>query len=204
MDFAAPNCITPCALAVIIKEPSMRKIITFLYLSLLACNGQTNISSSQKNNEQTFVDTITGYRWIELTDNAAFQKSYNFQMFNIRDTLWVLHNDGGWYSVNGKDWIKSSLPNIIKNNGFLDYVWFKNALYGLGTLTGNIEHYTLTSAIHKTTDMKNWEVLADTSNLPKRFFYHPFVFDNKIWIIGGEPKMNSFRIFGIQVTVYTG
>ena len=29
-------------------------------------------------------------------------------------------------------------------------------------------------------------------NLPKRFFYHPFVFDNKIWIIGGEDKNTQY------------
>jgi hypothetical protein len=179
-------------LAIIIKDPAMRKIIILLYIPyLLACNGQTN-TKPQTNNEQTSFNTNTGYLWTQLTDNAAFQKSYNFQMFNIRDTLWVLHHDGGWYSLNGKDWAKSALTNIIKNNGFLDYVWFKDALYGLGTFTGNIEHYTLTSAIHKTSDMKNWEVLADTSNLPKRFFYHPFVFDNKIWIIGGGTENEQF------------
>lgn len=170
----------------------MRRLILSLCLPyLLACNAQTN-TKSQKNKEQTSTGTYTGYLWTRVTDNAQFQKSYNFQMFNIKDTLWVLHHDGGWYSLNGKDWTKSSLTNIIRNNGFLDYVWFNSALYGLGTLTGNIEHYTLTSAIHKTSDMKNWEVLADTSNLPRRFFYHPFVFDNKIWIIGGGTENEQF------------
>jgi hypothetical protein len=170
----------------------MRNLILLFSLScLLACNGQAN-NASQKIQVQAHSVSDTGYIWTRLTDNAAFQKAYNFQMFNIRDTLWVLHHDGGWYSVNGKDWTKSSLTNIIKNNGFLDYIWFKNALYGLGTLTGNIEHYTLTSTIYKTTDMKNWELIVNASSLPKRFFYHPFVFDNKIWIIGGGTENEQF------------
>jgi hypothetical protein len=179
-------------LAVIIKDPAMRNLILLLSLSyLLACNGQIN-NSTQKIHTQVPSVLDTGYIWTRLTDSAAFQKAYNFQMFNIKDTLWVLHHDGGWYSVNGKDWTKSSLTNIIKNNGFLDYIWFNNALYGLGTLTGNIEHYILTSAIYKTTDMRNWELIANTSSLPKRFFYHPFVFDNKIWIIGGGTENEQF------------
>ena len=169
----------------------MRQLLFLLSLSfLLACNGQTKTDNKVQIKNSTATDTE--YLWTKITNNAAFQKSYNFQMFNIKDTLWVLHHDGGWYSVNGKDWTKSSLANIIKNNGFLDYVWFKNALYGLGTLTGNIEHYTLTSAIHKTKDMRHWELLADNSNLLKRFFYHPFVFDNKIWIIGGGTEHKKF------------
>ncbi len=177
---------------VIKRNSAMRKIIFLLSLTYLpACNVQTN-NASQK--IQALVPPVsdTGYIWTRLTDNAAFQKSYNFQMFNIRDTLWVLHHDGGWHSANGRDWTKSTLTNIIKNNGFLDYVWFNNALYGLGTLTGNIEHYTLTSAIHRTTDMRNWQLVAKTSGLPKRFFYHPFVFDNKIWIIGGGTENEKF------------
>jgi hypothetical protein len=179
-------------LAVIVKDPAMRKLILLIYLSyLLACNGQAN-NKSLKTQAPSSVAADTSYVWTQLTDNAAFQKAYNFQMFNIRDTLWVLHHDGGWYSVNGKDWTKSLLTNIIGNNGFLDYVWFNNALYGLGTFTGNIEHYNLTSAVHKNTDMKNWELVAESSNLPRRFFYHPFVFDHKIWIIGGGTENNKF------------
>ncbi len=170
----------------------MRNFIFLLCFSyLLACNGQAN-NASQKIQVQIPFVSDTGYIWTRLTNNAAFPKAYNFQMFNIRDTLWVLHHDGGWYSVNGKDWTKSSLTNIIKNNGFLDYIWFNNALYGLGTLTGNIEHYTLTSAIYKTTDMRNWQLIAEASSLPKRFFYHPFVFDNKLWIIGGGTEKEQF------------
>ena len=30
------------------------------------------------------------------------------------------------------------------------------------------------------------------SNLPERFFYHPFVFNNLIWIIGGEDKNTKY------------
>lgn len=169
----------------------LRFIILLDLFFLFACNAQTNHTAGQDQTPAVAV-TDTAYTWTKVTDNAAFQRSYNFQMFNIRDTLWVLHHDGGWYSVNGKDWTRSSLANIIANNGFLDYVWFSNALYGLGTLTGNIEHYNLTSAIHKTTDMRNWQLIAATSDLPKRFFYHPFVFDNKIWIIGGGTENEKF------------
>lgn len=186
-----PNRTNAWALALIIKESLMRKFIIFASISfLIACNEPTKKDSP--NRDQSSLSADSGYLWTLVTPNAAFPKSYNFQIFNIRDTLWVMHHDGGWFSLDGKDWKKSPLTNIIKNNGFLDYVWFKNALYGLGTLTGNIEDYSLTTEIHKTSNMKKWELLADSSNLPKRFFYHPFVFDNKIWIIGGVTEREIF------------
>jgi len=169
----------------------MQKLIFILTICFLfACGEQTRKISSQTLSDAPVPDS--NYVWTEITANAAFPKSYNFQMFNIRDTLWVLHHDGGWYSVDGKNWVKSPLSNIIKNNGFLDYVWFNGALYGLGTFEGNIEHYRLTSAIHRSSDMRNWEQLATESNLPKRFFYHPFIFDNKMWIIGGGTEYEKF------------
>src|SRR5438876_10501756 len=55
------------------------------------------------------------YKWTQMTDNAAFPKSYNFQLFSIRDTLWVLHHAGTWFSTDGSKWLKSPLTNIIKN-----------------------------------------------------------------------------------------
>lgn len=55
----------------------------------------------------------------------------------------------------------------------------------MGTFDGNIEHFTVTTQIAKTINFKNWQILSANSNLPKRFFYHPFVFKNKIWVVGG-------------------
>jgi hypothetical protein len=163
-------------------------IVTSLFY-LTCCNEQASKEGTQ--NKPPASDT-TAYKWTQLTANAAFPKAYNFQILSIRDTLWVMHYAGVWFSLNGKVWIKSPLTNVLKNNAFLDYVWFKNALYSLGTFEGNVERYQFTSSISRTYDMKNWEHIAIESNLPKRFFYHPFVFKDKIWIIGGNDGSNNF------------
>lgn len=160
----------------------------FVFISLIFLSSCT----ARSNNSIPLSQETGNYKWTEITPNAAFPKAYNFQIFSIRDTLWAMHNAGVWFSVNGKQWDKSPLTNVVKNNAFLHYVWFKNALYSLGTFDGNVEHYTFTSAISRTSDMRNWETLAAESNLPKRFFYHPFVFNDKIWIIGGNDGSNQF------------
>jgi hypothetical protein len=49
-----------------------------------------------------------------------------------------------------------------------------------------------TSQIARTTDFRSWEIVAKESNLPRRFFYHPFVFQEKIWIIGGEDSAGKY------------
>ena len=39
---------------------------------------------------------------------------------------------------------------------------------------------------------RHWDTIAKNSNLPNRFFYHPFVFKNRIWIIGGEDRNTQY------------
>lgn len=165
------------------------RLITFctLLLTVVSCS---NAPSSPADHHTTKTDTT--YQWTKVLDSGPWKKNYNFQMFNVRDTLWVFHPDGNWYSVNGKDWTKSVLSNAIYNLAFLDYVHFKNAIYGLGHFEGNIEQYTMKSSIYRTDDMKTWKTLATESNLPNRFFYHPFVFNDKIWIIGGEDRTTKY------------
>lgn len=125
-------------------------------------------------------------------DEGPWRKNYNFQMFVINDKLMALHPDGTWMSKDGRTWERTPLKNVINNQAFLDYVLFKGSLYGLGYLEGNIERFTFKPEIYRTTDFKKWDTISKNSNLPRRFFYRPFVFKDKIWIIGGEDKLTQF------------
>lgn len=130
----------------------------------------------------------TSYVWTRVLDAGPWAKSYNFQMFGDGGRLRIFHPDGVWESSDGRGWSKVPLRNAINNLAFLDYVYFRNAIYGLGYFHGNIERFTFRPDIVRTRDYRQWETLAKRSNLPRRFFYHPFVFRDKIWIIGGEDK----------------
>jgi hypothetical protein len=172
----------------VIQKTTYKVVGVFSLLYLTMCN-----EPSSKNSVQSFKQKVaTEYKWTQVTPSAAFPEAYNFQLLSIRDTLWAMHHAGIWFSLDGKAWTKSSLTNVLKNNAFLDYVWFKNALYSIGTFEGNVERYKFTSSISRTYDMSTWETIAIESNLPKRFFYHPFVFQDKLWIIGGNDGANQF------------
>jgi hypothetical protein len=171
------------------KFPITGLLLVCGYL-LVSCNGQ--LQSNNVHTQFSKQEWSVGYEWTELTNNASFPKSYNFQLFATNDIVWAFHPDGNWYSLNGKEWIKSQLTNSIYNLAFLNYVQFNNAILGLGHFEGNIEKFKLTTPIYKTTDMKNWAILSEKSNLPERFFYHPFVFNNTLWIIGGSNGTDQF------------
>lgn len=169
----------------------MRNMVPLLFLILFSCQNTTkNNNVAEVNKEEAISDS--SYVWTKLLDSANWKKNYNFQMFSKNDTLWTFHPDGTWYSKDGKSWIKSTLPNSINNLAFLDYILFKGSIYGLGYFNGNIEQFEFKPEIYKTTNLKSWTTLSKASNLPKRFFYHPFVFNNKIWIIGGEDKSEKY------------
>ena len=157
---------------------------------LISCNGQFKSNTVQLQLSQSKLPA--GYKWEELTGQASFPKSYNFQLFATSDTVWAFHPAGNWYSLNGKDWTNSQLRNSINNLAFLDYVQFNNSILGLGHFEGNIEKFKLTTSIYRTTNMKAWQVLAEKSDLPERFFYHPFVFNDKLWLIGGSDGTDQF------------
>lgn len=152
----------------------MKTIIYFvLWIAAIACSSQS--SSSRQEKAQTKTDDRK-YVWTKLLDSADWKKSYNFQMLSLRDTLWIFHPDGNWYSADGVAWRKSELSNAIFNLAFLDYVAFNKAVYGLGHFEGNIERFTLKTEIYKTDDFKTWIILSGQSNLPKRFFLSPLCF----------------------------
>lgn len=169
----------------------MSYLFQIIFLLLFSCqNGPKSIQEGEVNRKE--IPSDTSYVWTKLLDNAEWRKTYNFQLFSLRNTLWTFHPDGTWYTTDGANWKKSPLPNSIKNLAFLDYIEFRGAVYGLGYFDGNIEQFEFKPEIFRTTDMKSWTSLSKSSNLPKRFFYHPFVFLVKIWIIGGEDKSTKY------------
>ena len=172
--------------------PSMNHSFYLIFLTFLLSFSNNTSNKVPLATEQVPITTDPAYTWTKLLDSAAWRKNYNFQMFVVRDTLRVFHPDGTWYSTDGTNWAKSSLPNAIQNLAFLDYVQHNDTIFGIGYLKGNIEQYQYRPIIFRTTDCKKWDTLSTQSNLPERFFYHPFVFDHKIWIIGGEDKQTKY------------
>jgi hypothetical protein len=147
--------------------------------------------SFEKKDQEYISASASSYQWTLMTDNAAFAKNYNFQLFSQDGKLWVFHPDGSYYTTDGKNWNRSTLTNSINNLAFLDYIQFNNSIIGLGHFEGNIEQFKMSSTITQTTDLKEWKTIAKQSNLPNRFFYHPVVFRNRIWIFGGTSDGNT-------------
>lgn len=128
----------------------------------------------------------TPYQWTKVVDAAPYRGSYNFPVFVVNGEMWAFISDAGnWRSSDGRRWTRSPLPPSGLNSAYQKYVQFNGAVYALGTMQGNYLDLRMTSRIMRTTDFTRWEVVAATSNLPKRVFYGAVVHGGKIWLIGG-------------------
>jgi hypothetical protein len=125
------------------------------------------------------------YAWTRVVDAAPYPGSYNFPVFVVGAEMWAFQAEGRWSSRDGTTWTRSTLPASGLNSGYQKYIQLGDAVYALGTMTGNYLDPHLTSRIARTRDFKRWEVVAEQSNLPRRMFYGALVFDGKIWLMGG-------------------
>ena len=145
---------------------------------IVLIGGATSASSAN-------AGAVVEYRWSREIDSAAWEGSYNFPVFVVRNEMWALQARGAWTSRDGRTWVKSQLPASGVNTGYQRYVKLGDAIYGLGTMTGNYLDLHLTSRIMRTRDFKTWETIAATSNLPPRVFYGAVTYNDKMWMLGG-------------------
>lgn len=122
----------------------LQRSIAFTLLYLFICwpaNG-CRVAEQGKNSP-------SAYAWTKVSDHAPFPESYNFPMFNLRNQLWAFHSEGNWFSTEGKSWTKAELPALGLRTAYQKYVQFHDAIYALGTMTGDYQNLKLWVAHHE-------------------------------------------------------
>ncbi len=137
-------------------------------------------------------DPGPNYSWAKVTPAASFPPGYNYPVFVLGDRM-VAMNNGAWISKDGARWEKTELPESGLNSAYQKYVHFNDAIYALGKLDGNYERFSISTRIMRTRDLRAWETVAESSNLPQRIFYGAAVFANKIWLAGGYDGKRYFN-----------
>lgn len=161
-------------------------LLCFTICLISSCAPSGAQSKEKEQQQSSAAASASAYTWSILTKDAGYSKTYDYQLLPVNGKLYSMQADFAWVSEDGKTWTKTTLPNIVRNQKYLDYISFNGAVYAIGTFWGKRSNHEYTSQIARTTDMAKWEILTTKSDMPKRISYHPFVFQNKIWIIGGS------------------
>ncbi len=161
------------------------------------------LGGGDRQNDSLFDDvwySTDGLNWICATESAGWTGKMNFPSFVFDNKIWLiggeehsayLSNDI-WFSLNGVEW--QYLPNSqvwIRRSRHTSVV-FDNKIWVLG---GHHQDTLNPSFIGPSNDVwyseLNWNwnwilLLNDSAPWHKRQAHTSVVFDNKIWVIGGE------------------
>jgi hypothetical protein len=146
------------------------------------------------------------YAWSRETDSAAWDGSYIFSVFVVRNEMWALHPRGNWSSRDGGRWVGSELPASGLNSAYQQHeVWSSadgvhwdkspdrsGAAWGgapvvyddqLWLIAAN-RNSTFAPALLVTADGATWR--EDSAPRSPRGAPAVFVFDNKLFMAGGK------------------
>lgn len=148
-----------------------------------------------------------GYKWVQVTAKAAFAPRDGAGAIIFKDRMWLLGgwnpgdkkhfpricNNEVWSSGDGKLW------TLEKPNTFLDrtfdplkdwegrhtagYVVFKDRMWIVG---GDVNQGHYHFDVWNSADGKHWTLVTNKVPWGPRALHYTLVFDNKIWVLGGQ------------------
>lgn len=149
-----------------------------------------------------------GYRWVKITCSAEFAPRDGAGALVFKDSLRLIGgwnpddknnfpltcNNEVWSSYDGKRWSRSKKNTFISSHTFdplsdwegrhtAGYVVFQDRMWIIGG-DANQGHYI--SDIWSSVDGRNWELETRAPNWAKRVLHHTLVFNNKVFVIGGQ------------------
>lgn len=180
--------------------------------SCVVFNGKLwNIGGKSNNDSMTFNDVCVssdGVNWMKVVSNAPFKSRWGHSSIVYDNKIWViggmnlqygyldtLLNDV-WYSEDGLNWNQATDKASFSARIGHSTVVFNDSLYllcGGGNPSGGYETF---SDVWSSKNGKDWNLVSESSGYYKRVGQQAFVYDNKIWMIGGITG-NSFTISDI-------
>ncbi len=105
----------------------------------------------------------------------------------FNDTLWTVKGRTVAFSANGKNWTVTTNEAPWTNREAPGLVAFNNKLWliGGGFGYGTSEPISYRSDVWSTVNGIDWDLVTSDAGWPPRYWHVNFVFDNKMWMIGG-------------------
>jgi hypothetical protein len=155
----------------------------------------------------------TEYRWIKVTDRAAYAPRDGAGALVFQNKMWLLGgwnpgdkksfpricNNEVWSSANGADWLLEK-PNTFLDDNFdaasdwegrhtAGYVVYHDKIWIVG---GDVNQGHYHFDVWNSADGRNWTFVNKGHPVPwgPRALHYTFVFRDKIWVVGGQTIPN--------------
>jgi N-acetylneuraminic acid mutarotase len=133
-----------------------------------------------------------GIYWKKENTDSCFTIRSHHSMAVYGDKLWILCGQSGpnkndiWNSTDGRNWkLVSEAP--FRARHVCETVVFENQLWIIGGFGFNDNMYPiLLDDVWNTSDGKNWKQVTISSPFGPLMEHKAFVFNNMIWVVGGQ------------------
>ena len=131
------------------------------------------------------------YEWTKLSDSAGFIPTGDLQFVNIRDTLWLFHPNGNYYSTDGIKFHLSGLEAKLSLSGKPGYLFSNNKLITVVAGQAGKKNDSSSMITYKSFDLLNWNLATKAISLPLIDHSLLIGFKGKIWIFGASDSSDQ-------------
>jgi 6-phosphogluconolactonase (cycloisomerase 2 family) len=161
------------------------------------------ISGGRTSSNQNDVwSSSNGINWTQETASAGWNARYHHGMIVMGSSLWVYggSSDSGyvndvWSSTNGINWTQETASAGWSARSGFPSVTFNGEIIVIGGFTGTL----YSQAVWSSSDGINW---TDISYPYRRIQAASEVYDNKVWVLGGNVTGSS-TAYSSQILSYT-
>jgi hypothetical protein len=137
-----------------------------------------------------------GINWTEVNPNAEFSPRYAHTVAVFGDKIWIIggeDDDGAkndvWFSDDGINWKLATSSAGFSPRLAHAAVVFDEKMWVVGGSVPNELGEVMESDVWYTTNGVTWTQATASPGFDGRFFHYGFVFDNKMWIMGGLDRL---------------
>jgi len=149
--------------------------------------------------------SLNGINWTQVTPSAPWAARVDHASLSFKSNIWVIggsesdnNSDFGkndaWYSRDGSAWLPATTNAAWKARSGHSAVVFQNKMWILGGFRFSIDAPELIEKMNDvwyTADGTNWFSSTTNASWSRRSHHTSIVYDDKMWIIGGNTNMFS-------------